>query len=37
MSSSIAIARADHRFAMFLEFDGERFRYQRNYDCFEPF
>ena len=24
-------------FAMFLDFDGERIRSQRNYDCFEPF
>ena len=24
-------------FAMFLEFDGDRIRAQRNYDCFEPF
>lgn len=24
-------------FAMFLEFEGERIRAQRNYDCFEPF
>ena len=24
-------------FAMFLDFDGERIRAQRNYDCFEPF
>ena len=25
------------RFAVFLEFEGERIRRQRNYDCFEPF
>lgn len=24
-------------FAMFIEFDGDRIRAQRNYDCFEPF
>jgi hypothetical protein len=24
-------------FAMFLDFDGDRIRRQRNYDCFEPF
>jgi len=24
-------------FAMFLDFDGERIRGQRNYDCFDPF
>jgi hypothetical protein len=24
-------------FAMFLEFEGDRIRAQRNYDCFEPF
>jgi hypothetical protein len=25
------------RFAAFFEFEGERIRRQRNYDCFEPF
>jgi hypothetical protein len=25
------------RFAVFLEFEGERIRRQRNYDCFDPF
>jgi ketosteroid isomerase-like protein len=25
------------RFAVFFEFEGERIRRQRNYDCFEPF
>jgi hypothetical protein len=25
------------RFAVFLEFEGDRIRRQRNYDCFEPF
>lgn len=25
------------RFAVFFEFDGEKIRRQRNYDCFEPF
>ena len=25
------------RFAAFFEFDGEKIRRQRNYDCFEPF
>ena len=25
------------RFAAFFEFDGDRIRRQRNYDCFEPF
>lgn len=29
-----AVMRA--RFAMFMEFDGEKIRRQRNYDCFEP-
>ena len=24
------------RFAVFLEFEGDRIRRQRNYDCFEP-
>jgi hypothetical protein len=24
-------------FAMFMEFEGDRIRAQRNYDCFEPF
>ncbi len=25
------------RFAVFLEFEGDRIRRQRNYDCFDPF
>ncbi|HEY8616209.1 nuclear transport factor 2 family protein [Phenylobacterium sp.] len=25
------------RFAVFFEFDGDKIRRQRNYDCFEPF
>jgi ketosteroid isomerase-like protein len=25
------------RFAVFFEFEGDRIRRQRNYDCFEPF
>jgi len=24
-------------FAVFLEFDGDKIRRQRNYDCFDPF